>query len=124
MNQSNAATVTLEYTWTGWDDETDLGNADDREGVEYLSILDPKRDEVAVIIHRNQGDAGDAVQKARKEAQAQAIVDALNGTAEAEEELRKHDEPRERGCECQGSDDRYCALHGDGDQDYYGRRWA
>lgn len=65
------------YVWHQWEAETDLGNENDREGVEFLTIATGDGEELAVIIHRLWGDERDAPAKARKEAVAQQIVNAL-----------------------------------------------
>jgi len=67
-----------EFGWHGWEDETELGNEDDREGVQFLTLTQDG-EEIAVIIHRLMDDDRDGPIKAQKEAMAQRIVDALNG---------------------------------------------
>lgn len=69
----------LRFTWTGWEAETDLDNDDDREGVYFLTILDYD-EELAVIIHRTEGDAHplDGKLAEQKIVNAQRIVNALN----------------------------------------------
>ena len=70
------------YDWTGWDEEIDLGNADDRKGVYFLTIRD-NEEELAIIVHRVteknplDGDLANA-----KVLRAQDIVNALNATEE------------------------------------------
>lgn len=66
-----------EFGWHGWEDETDLGNEDDREGVQYLTITQGDA-EVAIIVHRQMYDDRDDRIRARKVAMADRIVDALN----------------------------------------------
>jgi hypothetical protein len=67
------------YTWTGWDAETELHNADDREGVYYLTIL-KDGEEHAIIIHRTVGGKYplDGPVAVAKTARADQICDALN----------------------------------------------
>jgi hypothetical protein len=68
------------YGWWGWQPETDNDNPDDREGVWYLTIVDPDGEEYAVIMHRtcNGKYPIDGELARRKVAQAKHIVAALN----------------------------------------------
>ncbi len=66
------------YHWLGWESEADFEPG--RPDTYFLTICHPDGEEYAVIIHRTVGgqfplDGGVAK---RKEANAQAIVDALN----------------------------------------------
>lgn len=66
------------YHWTGWESEEDYPPG--RMGVYFLTIHTPDGDEYACILHRTEGEAYplDGPIAKRKEANAQAIVDALN----------------------------------------------
>ena len=69
------------FDFTGWEAETDLGNADDREGVYFLTIRE-NGEELAVIVHRvTEKYPLDGDLAASKILRAQYIVDALKGVA-------------------------------------------
>jgi hypothetical protein len=76
----------MSYNWHGWMAETDNDNADDREGVWYLTIVDPDGEEYAVIMHRLCGGKypldGELAQS--KVARAETIVAALNASEDAD----------------------------------------
>ena len=66
------------FDFTGWEAETDLGNADDREGVYFLTIREDG-EEWAIIVHRETPEYPlDGPEADRKVEQAQQTVDALN----------------------------------------------
>ena len=74
----------MRYDWTDFEAETDLGNADDREGVYFLTIREDG-EELATIIHRTHGEDFplNGIVAEQKRMAAQMIVDALNAMPEA-----------------------------------------
>lgn len=70
------------YGWHGWEHETELGNSDDRAGVDFLTITRDD-EEVAVIIHRHlPNPRQDRLARARKQRDAEEMVRTLNITEE------------------------------------------